>query len=41
VVVRIEIVVVFPAPLGPKKAKNSFFLTENDISSIDNFLVPL
>ena len=31
-VVRIIIVVLFPAPLGPKKPKISPFLTENEIS---------
>src|SRR5919201_6855400 len=33
VVVRIEIVVVLPAPFGPSRAKNSPALTSNEIPS--------
>jgi len=33
VVVRIEMVVVFPAPLGPRSAKNSPAFTSNETPS--------
>ncbi len=33
VVVRIEMVVVFPAPFGPRSAKNSPARTENEMPS--------
>src|ERR1700690_3116363 len=41
VVVRIEMGVVFPAPFGPSKVKNSPALTEKDIPSTALSFAPL